>query len=156
MKRLPGSKSEQKRSLALLWCLRCISCHVNKVPSHSDGSRCHLKRGWFNYTMLPWGGPEGKCRCLHLCAGYRGEAVHEGPCWRPPPIFQLDGVPVHNSNKMQIWPEENLKKFWSKKILPPSSPAEILMITSCGAFVWEKSTNTFTTPKHLWRSWLLR
>ena len=37
-------------------------------------------------------------------------------------VFQQDGAPAHNANKMQAWLEENLKKAWPKNIWPPSSP----------------------------------
>ena len=37
-------------------------------------------------------------------------------------VFQQDGAPAHNANKMQAWLEENLKEAWPKNIWPPSSP----------------------------------
>ena len=36
--------------------------------------------------------------------------------------FQQDGAPSHTAKVTQAWCKENLPRFWSKDIWPPSSP----------------------------------
>lgn len=37
-------------------------------------------------------------------------------------VFQQDGAPAHTSKKTQNWLSENMPRFWSKTMWPPSSP----------------------------------
>ncbi|QQP36610.1 Transposable element tcb1 transposase, partial [Caligus rogercresseyi] len=39
-----------------------------------------------------------------------------------PYVFQQDGTPAHTSHLVQNWLLDNLPMFWSKEMLPPSSP----------------------------------
>ena len=36
--------------------------------------------------------------------------------------FQQDGAPSHTSKKTQAWCADNLPRFWTKNMWPPSSP----------------------------------
>ena len=37
-------------------------------------------------------------------------------------VWQQDGAPGHTANKTQKWCADNLAKFWTKEMWPPSSP----------------------------------